>query len=64
MKELEKERAKVICMTPVKNEEWIMERFLAAASLWADCIIVADQHSQDRTASAWSIPRTASSPPS
>lgn len=50
MKELEKERAKVICMTPVKNEEWIMERFLAAASLWADCIIVADQHSQDRTA--------------
>lgn len=43
------ERAKVICMTPVKNEEWIMKRFLAAASLWADCIIVADQHSTDRT---------------
>ncbi len=46
---MDKERAKVICMTPVKNEEWIMERFLTAASLWADCIIVADQHSQDQT---------------
>jgi len=39
----------VVCLTPVKNEEWILERFLAAASLWADVIIVADQHSTDRT---------------
>lgn len=39
----------VICLTPVKNEEWILERFLAAASLWADVIIVADQNSTDRS---------------
>ncbi|WP_430462887.1 glycosyltransferase family 2 protein [Thalassolituus sp. LLYu03] len=37
----------VICLTPVKNEEWILEKFLAAASLWADVIIVADQNSTD-----------------
>ncbi len=37
----------VICLTPVKNEAWILERFLRCASLWADVIIVADQQSQD-----------------
>lgn len=37
----------VICLTPVKNEAWILERFLQAASLWADYIIVADQQSSD-----------------
>ncbi|MEM1060359.1 MAG: glycosyltransferase family 2 protein, partial [Verrucomicrobiota bacterium] len=42
-------RPTVVCLTPVKNEEWILERFLAAASLWADVIIVADQHSTDRS---------------
>lgn len=39
----------VVCLTPVKDEEWILERFLAAASLWADVIIVADQNSSDRS---------------
>ena len=39
----------VICMTPTKNEEWIIERFIQAASLWADVIIIADQMSSDRT---------------
>lgn len=34
---------------PVKNEEWILETSLASSSLWADYIIVADQHSTDRT---------------
>ena len=43
------ERARVICMTPVRNEEWIIERFIRAASLWADDIIVADQMSSDKT---------------
>lgn len=38
---------KVICLTPVKNESWILEKFLMAASLWADHIIVADQLSDD-----------------
>ncbi|MDO4284071.1 MAG: glycosyltransferase family 2 protein [Eubacteriales bacterium] len=46
---MQRERAAVICLTPVKNEEWIMERFLKAASLWADQIIVADQYSSDKT---------------
>ena len=37
----------VICLTPVKNEEWILDRFLQCASLWADHIIIADQQSTD-----------------
>lgn len=39
----------VVCLTPVKDEEWILERYLAAVSLWADVIIVADQNSSDRS---------------
>ncbi|BAN36204.1 hypothetical protein SCD_n02396 [Sulfuricella denitrificans skB26] len=38
---------KIICLTPVKNESWILEQFLMAASLWADHIIIADQFSDD-----------------
>ena len=37
----------IICLTPVKNEAWILERFLECASLWADQIIIADQGSDD-----------------
>lgn len=37
----------VICLTPVKNEAWILERFLQSTSLWADHIIIADQMSTD-----------------
>jgi hypothetical protein len=37
----------VVCLTPVKNEAWILERFLSCASLWADHIIIADQGSTD-----------------
>lgn len=40
-------KPKVICLTPVKNEAWILEKFLMAASLWADHIVVADQFSDD-----------------
>jgi hypothetical protein len=40
-------RPTVLCLTPVKNEAWILDRFLAAASLWADRILVADQGSTD-----------------
>ena len=39
--------ATLICLTPVKNESWILERFLRCASTWADHIIVADQQSED-----------------
>jgi len=41
------EKPKIICLTPVKNEAWILERFLKCASIWADHIIVADQGSDD-----------------
>ncbi len=38
---------KTICLTPVKNEEWILEKFLECAEIWADIIIIADQSSTD-----------------
>ena len=40
---------KKIAILPVKNEEWILEKCLACASVWADHIIVADQNSTDKT---------------
>jgi glycosyltransferase involved in cell wall biosynthesis len=43
-------RPEIVCVTPVKNEAWILESFLRAASLWADRIIVLDQQSTDGTA--------------
>lgn len=41
------DRPTVICLTPVRNEAWILDRFLKCASLWADHIIVLDQLSSD-----------------
>lgn len=46
---LESSLPTVICVTPVRNEAWILERFLDAAEVWADHIIVADQGSTDDT---------------
>lgn len=43
----EEEGCCVICVTPVRNEAWILERFLTSAALWADHIVVADQASTD-----------------
>lgn len=37
----------IICLTPVKNEAWILETFLKCTSIWADYIIIADQNSTD-----------------
>ena len=37
----------LIVLTPVFNEVWILPAFLKATSLWADCIIIADQMSTD-----------------
>ena len=37
----------LICMTPVRNEAWVLHAFLKATSLWADYIIIADQMSTD-----------------
>src|SRR5256885_2197185 len=38
-----------ICLTPMRNEAWIVKQFLAASSLWATHIVVADQSSTDGT---------------
>jgi hypothetical protein len=43
-------RPRIICLTPVRNEAWILERFLRCASLWADEILIADQRSEDGSA--------------
>jgi hypothetical protein len=38
---------KIIVLTPVKNEAWILERFLQVTSIYADVIIIVDQNSDD-----------------
>lgn len=38
---------KLICLTPVLNEAWILDRFIRCTSLWADYIIIGDQGSTD-----------------
>lgn len=40
---------KIIVIIPVKNEDWILEKTLAACSIFADHIIVSDQESWDET---------------
>lgn len=47
----------IICLTPVKNEAWILDRFLKCASLWADHIIVADQSDDDSAEIARRYPK-------
>lgn len=39
----------IVVITPVKNEDWIIDRFLAVTSEFADYIIIADQNSTDKT---------------
>ena len=41
---------KIIVLTPVRNEEWILDQFLQTCSMFADHIIIADQNSTDRSA--------------
>jgi hypothetical protein len=41
------EKPLVMCLTPIKDEAWILERFLKCVSTWADHIIIADQQSKD-----------------
>lgn len=40
---------KLICLTPCRNENWIVGLHLLAASQWADHIIIGDQMSDDGT---------------
>ena len=43
------DRPKIIVVTPVRNEAWVLDAFLTCTSSWADYIILADQHSDDGT---------------
>lgn len=40
-------RPAVVVLTPVRNEAWILDRFLAVCSTFADLIVLADQRSDD-----------------
>jgi glycosyltransferase involved in cell wall biosynthesis len=41
---------KLVCLTPVRNEAWNLERFLLCAETWADVIVILDQSSTDGSA--------------
>lgn len=41
------QKPKIIVVTPIKNEDWILDRFLSVTSQFADLIIIADQNSTD-----------------
>lgn len=41
------DKPKLVCLTPVRNEAWILDVFLACTSMWADHIIIVDQCSDD-----------------
>lgn len=40
---------RIIVITPIKNESWILKEFLSAASLYADHIIISDHSSTDNS---------------
>jgi hypothetical protein len=40
---------KIIVLTPIRNEEWIIDKFLKICSLFADHILIADQNSTDKS---------------
>jgi hypothetical protein len=42
-------RRPILCLTPARNEAWILPVFLRAASTWADRIFITDQQSTDAT---------------
>ena len=43
------EKPLIIVITPVRNEEWVLDAYLTCTSSWADYIILADHHSEDNT---------------
>ncbi len=40
---------KIVVITPIRNEAWILDRFLSTTSYFADHIIIADQNSTDNS---------------
>lgn len=47
MSTVTRKRPALVCLTPVRDEAWILQRMLDAAATWADVIVVADQQSTD-----------------
>ena len=47
---MEQDNLTIVVITPVKNEAWILNRFLSVTSSFADIIFVADQGSTDESA--------------
>jgi glycosyltransferase involved in cell wall biosynthesis len=43
------QKPKIVVVTPIKNEDWILDRFLSVTSQFADLIIIADQNSTDKS---------------
>lgn len=43
------EKPVIICLTAMKNEGWILDRYLSCVSTWADHIILLDQNSEDNS---------------
>jgi hypothetical protein len=41
----------IICITPIKNESWILRNFLECAKRWADIVIIGDNRSGDDSVS-------------
>ena len=48
---MQDQRRRIVVLTPVRNEGWILDRFLNVTSRFADLIIIADQNSTDETVS-------------
>ena len=44
---MKQDRPLLVVVSIVRNEAWVLDAFLSAASLWADMIIIADQMSTD-----------------
>lgn len=42
-------KTKIVVLTPVRNEAWILDRFLSVTSEFADYIIILDQNSNDKS---------------
>jgi hypothetical protein len=44
-----KNKPTIICITAMKNEAWILDRFLKCTETWADHIILLNQNSEDNS---------------
>jgi hypothetical protein len=47
--EIKSDEIEVVCVVPIKNESWILERFLDMTDVWADRIVILDHLSEDNS---------------